>query len=107
MKYFRVHTSDIAWLTKQPRGIFTTVGKLVDAKTLTKEETTEYWKQREYFEKVLPVPPFYEQGNPIVEQFYSNCSGTYHFIPMDVAIDMKYYAFDKGLTNRFAKKRGS
>ena len=50
---------------------------------------------------------FYEQGNPIVEQFYSNCSGTYHFIPMDVAIEMKYYAFDKGLTNRFAKKRGS
>ena len=64
MKYFRVHTSDIAWLTKQPRGIFTTVGKLVDSKTLTEEETAEYWKQREYFEKVLPVPPFYEQGNP-------------------------------------------
>ena len=64
MKYFRVHTSDIAWLTKQPRGIFTTVGKLVDSKTLTEEETAEYWKQREYFEKVLPVPPFYKDGNP-------------------------------------------
>lgn len=64
MKYFRVHTSDIAWLTKQPRGIFTTVGKLVDSKTLTEEETAEYWKQREYFEKVLPVPTFYKDGNP-------------------------------------------
>ena len=64
MKYFRVHTSDIAYLTQQPRGIFTTVGKLVDAKTLTEEETAEYWKQRAYFEKVLPVPPFYEKGNP-------------------------------------------
>lgn len=64
MKYFRVHTSDIAYFTQQPRGIFTTVGKLVDSKTLTEEETAEYWKQREYFEKVLPVPPFYEQGNP-------------------------------------------
>ena len=64
MNYFRIHTSDIAWLTKQPRGIFTTVGKLVDAKILTEEETAEYWKQREYFEKVLPGPPFYEQGNP-------------------------------------------
>ena len=64
MKYFRVHTSDIAYLTQKPRGIFTTVGKLVDAKTLTEEETAEYWKQRAYFEKVLPVPPFYEQGNP-------------------------------------------
>ena len=64
MKYFRIHTSDIAWLTKKPRGIFTTVGKLVEAKTLTEEEIAEYWKQRAYFEKVLPVPPFYEQGNP-------------------------------------------
>ena len=64
MNYFRVHTSDIAWITQKPRGIFTTVGKIVEAKTLTEEETAEYWKQREYFEKVLPVPPFYEQGNP-------------------------------------------
>ncbi len=63
MKYFRVHTADIAYITQQPRGIFTAVGKLVDAKVLTEEETTEYWKNREYFEKVLPVPPFYETGN--------------------------------------------
>lgn len=46
---------------------------------------------------------YYEQGNPIIEQFYSNCSGTYHFIPIDVAIEMKYYAFDSGLVNRFKK----
>ena len=64
MKYFRVHTADMAWITKQPRGLFTAIGKLVDAKTLTEEEEKEYWKNREYFEKVLPVPPFYEQGNP-------------------------------------------
>lgn len=48
---------------------------------------------------------FYEQGNDILEPFYSNCSGTYHFIPMDLAIQIKYYLFDNGLTNRFAKKR--
>lgn len=64
MKYFRIHTAENAYLTKQPRGIFTTVGKLVDAKILTEEETKEYWKNREYFEEVLPVPPFYENGNP-------------------------------------------
>ena len=64
MKYYRVHTADIAWLTQQPRGIFTAIGKLVDAKTLTEEEEKEYWKNREYFEKVLPVPPYYDQGNP-------------------------------------------
>ena len=34
MRYYRVHTADQAWLTKQPRGIFTTVGKLVDAGVL-------------------------------------------------------------------------
>ncbi|MBQ7620744.1 MAG: hypothetical protein IJS51_11540 [Treponema sp.] len=64
MAYFRIHTADIAYITQQPRGLFTAIGKLVEAKTLTQEETAEYWKNREYFEKVLPVPPFYEKGNP-------------------------------------------
>ncbi|MBE5959210.1 MAG: hypothetical protein E7254_10180 [Lachnospiraceae bacterium] len=64
MKYYRIHTGDIAYLTKQPRGIFTAVGKLVDAKIMNEEEIAEYRRNREYFEKVLPVPPFYEQGNP-------------------------------------------
>lgn len=64
MPYYRVHTSDIAYMTKQPRGIFTAVWKLVENKTLTEEEEKEYWKNREYFEEVLPVPTFYEQGNP-------------------------------------------
>ena len=64
MTYFRIHTADIAYITQQPIGLFTAIGKLVDAKTLTEEETAEYWKNREYFEKVLPVPPFYEKGNP-------------------------------------------
>ena len=64
MKYFRVHTADIAYVTKQPRGIFTVVGKLVDAKLLSEDEEKQYWDQRAYFERVLPVPPFYEEGNP-------------------------------------------
>ena len=64
MRYYRVHTTDIAYITQQPRGIFTAIGKLVDAKILSEEETVEYWKNREYFEKVLPVPPFYDEGNP-------------------------------------------
>ena len=64
MNYYRIHTADIAYMTQQPRGLFTAIWKLVESKTLTQEETAEYWKNREYFEKVLPVPPFYEQGNP-------------------------------------------
>ena len=64
MKYFRIHTADTAYVTGQPRGIFTAVGKLADAKLLSEEEEKEYWQNREYFEKVLPVPPFYETGNP-------------------------------------------
>lgn len=64
MRYYRVHTADQAYLTKQPRGIFTTVGKLVDAGVLSETETEEYWNNRRYFEDVLPVPPFYDQGNP-------------------------------------------
>ena len=64
MKYYRVHTADIAYLTQQPRGIFTAVWKLVDDKIMNEEEIKEYWKNREYFEKVLPVPPYYEKNNP-------------------------------------------
>ena len=64
MRYYRVHTANQAYLTKQPRGIFTTVGKLVDAGVLSEAETEEYWNNRRYFEDVLPVPPFYDQGNP-------------------------------------------
>ena len=64
MRYYRIHTADIAYITKRPRGIFTTVGKLVDSKTLTAEEEKEYWRNREYFEEVLPVPPFYQDNNP-------------------------------------------
>ena len=64
MNYFRVHEADIAYMTQHPRGIFAVVGKLVDNKVTTEEEAAEYWKNREYFERVLPVTPFYEQGNP-------------------------------------------
>ena len=64
MKYYRIHIADIAYLTQQPRGIFTAVWKLVDDNTMNEEEIKEYWKNREYFEEVLPVPPYYEQGNP-------------------------------------------
>ena len=87
MGYYRVHTADIAWATKKPRGIFTTVGKLVDAKLLTEEEEKEYWKNREYFEKVLPVPPFYDQGNPegAVTWFKDNEKGN------DIYAQMTFY----------------
>ncbi len=64
MRYYRIHTADTAYMTKRPRGIFTTVGKLVDSKTLTEDEEKEYWRNREYFEEVLPVPPFYKDNNP-------------------------------------------
>ena len=64
MKYYRIHTNDIAYLTQQPRGIFTAIWKLVDAKIMNEEEIKEYWKNREYFEKILPVPPYYANGNP-------------------------------------------
>ena len=64
MKYFRVHSADTAYTTKQPRGLFVAVWKLVEAGVMTEAEEKEYWKNREYFEKELPVPPFYADGNP-------------------------------------------
>ncbi len=64
MRYYRVHSADIAYLTKQPRGIFTAIYKLVETKILTDEEIKMYWENRAYFEQKLPVPPFYEKDNP-------------------------------------------
>ena len=64
MTYFRIHTADKAYLTQQPRGIFAAVSKLIDAGTATEEEAAEYRRNREHFEKALPVPPFYGEGNP-------------------------------------------
>lgn len=64
MKYYRVHTADIAWMTKQSRGIFAAIGKLIDSGVTTEEETAEYWRNRKYFEEVLPLPPYYADGNP-------------------------------------------
>lgn len=63
-KYYRVHSADVAWLTKQPRGIFTAVWRLIDAGVTTEEETAEYWRNRKYFEEALPLPPYYKAGNP-------------------------------------------
>ena len=64
MKYYRVHMKDIAYKKGQPRGIFTAVWKLVEAGIMNNEEVKTYWKNKAYFEEVLPVPPFYDQGNP-------------------------------------------
>lgn len=48
-----------------PVGLFVAVGHLVDRKVLNEDEIQTYWEQRHYFEKVLPIPPFYEDGNTI------------------------------------------
>lgn len=64
MRYYRIHTAEIAYKTGLPVGIFVAVWRLVEAKKLTAEEEGLYWENRSYFEKVLPVPPYYEKGNP-------------------------------------------
>lgn len=65
MKYFRIHSSEIAFLTNQPRGLFVTVWKLVENKLLSSDEVDNYWENRKYFEKTLPVPSFYIENNPL------------------------------------------
>ena len=50
MNYYRIHTADTAYITKQPRGIFTAVGKLVDSGILSSEE------ERGHAERVYLCP---------------------------------------------------
>jgi len=54
MKYYRVHTADIAYYTGQPRGIFVAIWKLVEEKILTEAETKEYWKTESISRKSSP-----------------------------------------------------
>lgn len=43
MRYFRVHTADIAYITQQPRGIFTAIGKRIYAEmTFYREMAKKY-----------------------------------------------------------------
>lgn len=65
MRYFRIHTNDIAYQTQQPRGLFVSIWHLVEKNILNDKETEEYWKHRKWFEEKLPVPPFYEDGNSV------------------------------------------
>lgn len=85
-----MHTKDIAYITQQPRGIFTAIGKLVDSKTMNEDEIKEYWKNREYFERILPVPPYYEKGNPdkAITWFKDNAEGNDIFNQMTFYIKM-------------------
>lgn len=62
--YFRYHVNDKSPKTGQPVGLFVAVWQLLD-KCLTEEEASEYWSNRKYFEEVLPIPPFYSDGNSI------------------------------------------
>jgi thiamine biosynthesis protein ThiC len=48
-----------------PVGLFVAVWHLVDEKRMSDEEIQTYWEQRKHFEKVLPIPPFYSDGNSI------------------------------------------
>ncbi|WP_078551988.1 hypothetical protein [Bacillus alkalicellulosilyticus] len=63
--YFRYHVNYISPKTGMPVGIFVAVGHLVDERRMLEEEIQTYWEQRKYFEEVLPVPPFYWEGNPL------------------------------------------
>ncbi len=86
-RYFRIHSSENAYLTGLPRGLFTVVGKLVDSKTLNEGEIEEYWKNRHWFEAHLPVPPFYEDGNTIRAVTWYK----YNDPALDMFVKMSFY----------------
>jgi len=44
---------------------------------------------------------YYKPGNDNIEGYYSNCSGTFHFIDEETAIQVKYYLIDSGFIKRF------
>jgi hypothetical protein len=64
-KYYRIHIEDLAYLSQLPKGFFAAVGNLVDSREMSDSEIKEYWEQRQRIEDLLPIPPFYNDGNSI------------------------------------------
>ena len=54
------------------------------------DEIKEYWKNREYFERILSVPPYYEKDNPdkAITWFKDNAEGNDIFNQMNFYIKM-------------------
>jgi hypothetical protein len=65
IKYYRIHIEDLAYLSQLPKGFFAAVGNLVDSREMSDSEIKEYWEQRQRIEDLLPIPPFYNEGNSI------------------------------------------
>lgn len=64
MTYIRFQSGEISPYTGRNYGLFVAVWHLVRDKRVTEDEEAEYWRQREWFEENLPIPPFYAEGNP-------------------------------------------
>lgn len=47
---------------------------------------------------------YFKPGNPQIEKYFSNCSGTFHFIDEETAIQAKYYLIGSGFIKRFDNK---
>lgn len=61
--YIRFQSLEESPYTCEKYGIYVAVWHLIRDKKVTQEEEAEYWKHRAWFEKNLPIPPFYEAGN--------------------------------------------
>ena len=64
MVYFRFCADYESPYTNQPYGIFIAVWHLIRDKKVSAEDESAYWNARKWFESNLPIPPYYENGNP-------------------------------------------
>lgn len=62
--FHRYHSRAVNRRTNEPEGLFVAVWRLVDQKLVTAREEWRYWRNRKWFEANLPIPPFYDAGNP-------------------------------------------
>ena len=87
MKYFRIHSNEKAFITGQPRGLFVSVWKLVESKSLSIYEEEKYWENRKFFEETLPIPSFYIDNNSVkaITFFKENKKG------LEIEEEMSFY----------------
>jgi hypothetical protein len=64
MKFYRYCSLGVSLYTGERYGIFVAVWHLIRDKRVTAQEEADYWSHREWYERHLPIPPFYSNGNP-------------------------------------------
>ncbi|MCL1952118.1 MAG: hypothetical protein FWF60_04750 [Oscillospiraceae bacterium] len=104
LKYVRIQSREIAYLTGKPRGIFAAVHHLQQDGKLTEQEKAVYYEiDQVWFQQELPNPPFYGDDKPGKPVTWFKTATTAHMLeklqPLMDMMDKYHVPYDVVYTN--------